>query len=153
MESLFHLLVKAAPSYEDMPTNLKEQENIQYDVIFYFQIAFGVFLAMYTYICLVRTPVQPSWPELYVTACMISFGCEKFRTFLITESADFFTKFKVWMCDTKWHLFDSIAIVIFLFAFGLRFEKAMIPYTHAIYSTDICYWYKNKFCLINRCLY
>lgn len=41
----------------------------------------------------------------------------------------------------KWNLFDSVAILAFLLAFALRFDKEMIPVTHAVYSTDICYWY------------
>jgi hypothetical protein len=50
-----------------------------------FQIAYVVFLAVYTYLCLVRTPVEPSWPEIYVACCMINFGAEKIRSVVAKE--------------------------------------------------------------------
>ena len=56
------------------------------------QIAYAVFLAAYTFISLVKTPKNPSWPELYVVACMFTFGCERLRTFLTTEPVEFMVK-------------------------------------------------------------
>ena len=116
----------------------------------YFQIAYAVFLAVYTYICLVKTPLKPSGPEIYVTACMICYGFEKVRTLIAAEPPGFFDKIQVWYNDTKWNLFDSLAISTFLFAFGLRCldpNESMVPYEHnyrsygrVIYATVICYW-------------
>ena len=121
-----------------------------FEIILHFQIAYAVFLAVYTYICLVRTPLKPSWPEIYVTACMICYGFEKVRTLIAAEPPGFFEKIQVWYNDTKWNLFDSLAISTFLFAFGLRCfdpNESMVPYEHnyrsygrVIYATDICYW-------------
>ena len=121
-----------------------------FEIILYFQIAYAVFLAVYTYICLVRTPLKPSWPEIYVTACMICYGFEKIRTLIAAEPPGFFEKIQVWYNDTKWNLFDSLAISTFLFAFGLRCfdpNESMVPYEHnyrsygrVIYATVICYW-------------
>ena len=115
-----------------------------------FQIAYAVFLAVYTYICLVKTPLKPSGPEIYVTACMICYGFEKVRTLIAAEPPGFFDKIQVWYNDTKWNLFDSLAISTFLFAFGLRCldpNESMVPYEHnyrsygrVIYATVICYW-------------
>lgn len=111
-------------------------------------LAFAVFLFMYSYICLVKTPKTPSFPELYVVAVQICFGCEKLRTLLITEPAELSLNLLVWVGDTKWNVFDSLAIVAFLISFALRFEPGMIPYVHASYSTIICYWYIRSLRLI-----
>ena len=61
---------------------------------FLFQIAYVAFLATYTYICLVKTPYYPSVPELYVTACMICYGCEKIRTIIATEPSGLIAKLR-----------------------------------------------------------
>jgi hypothetical protein len=62
--------------------------------LFLFQIAYVAFLATYTYICLVKTPYYPSVPELYVTACMICYGCEKIRTIIATEPSGLIAKLR-----------------------------------------------------------
>jgi transient receptor potential cation channel subfamily M protein 3 len=107
-----------------------------------------VFLGAFTYICLVKTPPSPSWPEAYVVACQVAFGCECIRTFLSAEPVGFAMKLKVWLSESKWYAIDSVAISIFLLAFGLRFERGMIPGVHATYSTLICYWYIRSLKLI-----
>ena len=68
--------------------------------------------------------------------------------FIITEPGDVANKLRVWVADTKWHVFDCLAITVFLFAFGLRFHAEMIPYAHAIYATGPCYWYIRSLKLI-----
>jgi len=60
----------------------------------FLQMAYAVFLFVYTYVCLVQTPPLPSWPELYVAACQLAFFLELIRTFVVTESAEL-TRFKV----------------------------------------------------------
>ena len=52
---------------------------------FLFKLLYILFLGMYTYISLVRTPAVPSFPELYVLSCMITMACELFRTFHALE--------------------------------------------------------------------
>jgi hypothetical protein len=107
----------------------------------FFQIAYAVFLAVYTYICLVRTPIIPSWPELYVTACMINYGAEKIRTLIAAEPSGFLEKLRVWHTDTKWNIFDVITISTFLLAFGARcIDGQWAPYARVTYATVICYW-------------
>lgn len=58
-------------------------------------VAYTVFLIMYTYICLVRTPLTPSYYEMYVAACHLAFALELLRIFLTTDATDFQTKFWV----------------------------------------------------------
>ena len=56
--------------------------------------------------------------------------------------------FRVWISDTKWNVFDSIAIIIYFIAFAMRFSPPMVTYTHAIYATGVCYWYIRSLKLI-----
>ncbi|CAB4068423.1 TRPM3 [Lepeophtheirus salmonis] len=114
-------------------------------------IAYMIFLVFYTYVCLVKTPLRPSWAEIYVVACMISFGSEKIRQILVAEPSGFFQKLKVWFLDTRWNLVDSIAIIIFLIAFSLRLYDPYFFLTtaHVTYSTDICYWYIRSLKLLS----
>ena len=84
------------------------------------QGAYALFLGMFTYTCLVKTPVLPNWPELYVVACQVAFGCESLRTYLSAEPFEFSLKLKVWLSDCKWYASDAVAISIFLVSFGLR---------------------------------
>lgn len=113
-------------------------------------IAYAIFLAVYTYICLVKTPMRPSWPEMYVVACMLNYGAEKIRQLVATEPTDGFEKLRVWLSDTRWNLFDAIAIVIFLSAFGMRLydDVTLVPFARVTYSTVICYWYIRSLRLI-----
>ncbi len=100
-----------------------------------------VFLALHTYMCLVRTPSAPSFPEAYVASCVLAFALELLRTFLLTESATGGAeKVRVWVNANRWRFFDSVAIVIFAVAFTLRFDPVMIPVAHAVYGTGVCYW-------------
>ena len=46
---------------------------------------------------------------------MICYGFEKVRTLIAAEPPGFFEKIQVWYNDTKWNLFDSLAISTFLF--------------------------------------
>ncbi|XP_059081116.1 transient receptor potential cation channel trpm-like isoform X3 [Tigriopus californicus] len=111
-------------------------------------IAYAIFLVVYTYICLVRTPKFPNIPEWYVAACQVCFGCEKIRTFLITEPVELRLKLDVWISETKWNVFDSVAVFFYLMTFAVRFDPVNVPYVHAAYSTIICYWYIRSLKLI-----
>lgn len=57
---------------------------------------------------------------------------------------------RVWVSKTKWNIFDCFAISTFLVAFGMRFASHMIPYSHAIYATGVCYWYVRILKLISK---
>ncbi len=99
--------------------------------MFYFQIAYMVFLLMYTYVCLVKMPPAfPSWPEVYVTACIVSFGMEALRTLFVTEANSLKEKLRVWLANSKWNLFDTFATITFMAAFCLRYIIKCRPIQH-----------------------
>ena len=59
-----------------------------------FQIFYAVFLGMYSFISLVKTPLTPSMPELYVLVWMITTACELFRTFHALEPVELMLKMR-----------------------------------------------------------
>lgn len=54
-------------------------------VLSLFQMSYAVFLIIYTYMVLQATPVYVPWFEVYGTAFVFSFGCERFREFMNYE--------------------------------------------------------------------
>lgn len=126
--------------------------NVFFNYFFFqLQIAYAVFLAVYTYACLVKTPKLPDGPEIYVTLCMANFFCEKVRTLVATEPHGLLHKMQVWHNDTYWNIFDSLAIIMYLAAFTMRLsDPQFLPYARVVYATDICYWYIRVLRLIGN---
>ena len=71
---------------------------------------------------------------------------------LISDIFSLILCYRVWISKTKWNIFDCLAIAVFLVAFGMRFSRPLLPYTHAIYATGACYWYVRSLKLISKSL-
>ena len=84
------------------------------------QIAYAVFLVIYTYTCVVGKGPYPSPLEWYVFACMVNFLLEKIRQLIASEPTGFIQKLKVFLTDSKWNLCDTIAIITYLVPFVIR---------------------------------
>ena len=111
--------------------------------------AYSIFLTAYTYICLVKTPHNPSVMEWYVAACMSNFFLEKIRQIVAAEPANILKKMKVFACESNWNIIDVIAIISFLVAFALRLvDISLIKYCRVAYATLITYWYVRSLKLI-----
>eukprot|EP00092_Neocalanus_flemingeri_P021755 GFUD01023599.1.p1 GENE.GFUD01023599.1~~GFUD01023599.1.p1 ORF type:complete len:1565 (-),score=309.61 GFUD01023599.1:400-5094(-) len=104
-------------------------------------IAYLVFLGMYTYICLVKTPPVPSIPEIFVTAYVATYGLEKIRQFCALEPNRIGEKFTLWMADSKWNILDVGAIFIFLVGFCLRWDPSTRAGARVTYCTIINYFF------------
>ena len=104
-------------------------------------IAYMVFLGLYTYMCLVKTPPVPSVPEVLVTAYIATYGLEKLRQLCALEPSRFSQKLGVWMADSNWHLLDVTAICLFLSAAGLRWDPSSRASARVMYCTVINYFY------------
>ena len=104
-------------------------------------IAYLVFLGLYTYICLVKTPPVPSIPEIFVTAYVASYGLEKIRQFSALEPNRIGEKFTLWIADSKWHALDVGAISIFLMGFCLRWDPSTRAGARVTYCTIINYFF------------
>ena len=104
-------------------------------------LAYLVFLCLYTYICLVRTPPQPSVPELLVTAYVVTSLLESLRQVCAIEPSGLFQKLKVWTAESNWHLLDVAANLLFLLAASLRWNPANRAAARVIYCTIINYFF------------
>ncbi len=102
-------------------------------------IGYAVFLLIFTYTVLVRTPVLPEWNEYYVFAYLITFGAEKIREIAISQPIKSKDKLAVWVSNL-WNCFDVFFVLLFFIGTTLRLIPTTIEYGRMIYSFNIVYW-------------
>ncbi|XP_066274984.1 transient receptor potential cation channel subfamily M member 3-like isoform X1 [Branchiostoma lanceolatum] len=103
-------------------------------------MAYVVFLMLFNYVVLERTGPFPGWPEWYIISYIVTLAVEKVREILVSEPSKLTQKFWVWW-DDNWNRCDTIAIMAFLVAVGMRFHDNTIPYSRVLYCVDIIFWY------------
>lgn len=102
-------------------------------------IAYIVFLLIYTYTLLIRTPLTPEWNEWYVVAHMASFGCEKLREILASEPVNLKLKFAVWSSQ-MWNCLDAFFVLEFFVGFLTRLHDETFDHGRVLYCLNIIYW-------------
>ncbi|XP_010150395.1 PREDICTED: transient receptor potential cation channel subfamily M member 6, partial [Eurypyga helias] len=104
-------------------------------------MAYMAFLMLFTYTVLVKMEPKPSVQEWLVIIYIFSTAIEKVREVFISEPGKFRQKVKVWIYE-YWNFTDSIAIILFMIGFGLRWSD---PPVHTagrlLYCLDIIFWY------------
>ncbi|XP_059500641.1 transient receptor potential cation channel subfamily M member 6-like isoform X4 [Stegostoma tigrinum] len=104
-------------------------------------IAYLGFLMLFTYTVLVKMEPLPSVPEWIVTVYIFSTAVEKAREIFISEPGKFSRKIKVWVQE-YWNVNDSVAIVLFVIGFGLRWtDHPLQAAGKIIYSLDFIFWF------------
>uniref|UniRef100_K7GGY0 Transient receptor potential cation channel subfamily M member 6 n=1 Tax=Pelodiscus sinensis TaxID=13735 RepID=K7GGY0_PELSI len=104
-------------------------------------MAYLAFLMLFTYTVLVKMESRPSVQEWLVIIYIFTTAMEKIREIFISEPGKFSQKVKVWI-NEYWNFTDSIAIILFVTGFGLRWVDP--PFQTAgrlIYCLDIIFWY------------
>ncbi|XP_054842491.1 transient receptor potential cation channel subfamily M member 6 [Eublepharis macularius] len=104
-------------------------------------IAYLAFLMLFTYTVLVKMDSTPSVQEWLVIIYILTTSIEKVREVFISEPGKFSQKVKVWI-NEYWNFTDSIAIILFMTGFGLRWADP--PFQTAgrlIYCLDIIFWF------------
>ncbi|CAG2058672.1 unnamed protein product [Timema podura] len=104
------------------------------------EIAYIVFLVLYTYVVMVRMEQTPSWQEIYVIAYIVTLACEKIREIVSSEPVAISHKFSVWVWN-MWNPCDAAAIIFFLIGLGLRLKPSSMKTGRIIFCVDIMYWY------------
>nr|CAD7265095.1 unnamed protein product [Timema shepardi] len=104
------------------------------------EIAYIVFLVLYTYVVMVRMEQIPSWQEIYVIAYIVTLACEKIREIVSSEPVAISHKFSVWVWN-MWNPCDAAAIIFFLIGLGLRLKPSSMKTGRIIFCVDIMYWY------------
>ncbi|XP_019372995.1 PREDICTED: transient receptor potential cation channel subfamily M member 6 isoform X3 [Gavialis gangeticus] len=114
-------------------------------------MAYVAFLMLFTYTVLVKMEPRPSVQEWLVIIYIFTTAVEKVReTFVIvflscqvfiSEPGKFKQKVKVWIYE-YWNFTDSIAIILFMTGFGLRWADPPVQTAgRLIYCLDIIFWY------------
>ncbi|KAM5194380.1 transient receptor potential cation channel subfamily M member 6 isoform 2-T2 [Mantella aurantiaca] len=104
-------------------------------------LAYLLFLMLFTYVVLVKMEPVPSVQEWLVIIYMFTNAIEKVREVFMSEPGKFSQKIKVWLHE-YWNLTDSIAIILFVIGFALRWADPPLQTAgRIIYSLDIIFWY------------
>ncbi|NXF79553.1 TRPM6 protein, partial [Sclerurus mexicanus] len=104
-------------------------------------MSYMAFLMLFTYTVLVKMGPRPSVQEWLVIIYIFTTAIEKVREVFISEPGKFCQKVKVWIYE-YWNFTDSIAIILFMIGFGLRWSNP--PFQTAgrlLYCLDIIFWY------------
>uniref|UniRef100_A0A8D0HHW4 non-specific serine/threonine protein kinase n=1 Tax=Sphenodon punctatus TaxID=8508 RepID=A0A8D0HHW4_SPHPU len=106
-------------------------------------MAYLAFLMLFTYTVLVEMGSRPSVQEWLVIIYIFTTAIEKVREVFISEPGKFSQKLKVWF-DEYWNFTDSIAIILFMIGFGLRWaDPPLYTAGRLIYCLDIIFWYSR----------
>ncbi|NXG45761.1 TRPM6 protein, partial [Psilopogon haemacephalus] len=104
-------------------------------------MAYMAFLMLFTYVVLVKMEPRPSVQEWLVIIYIFSTAIEKIREVFISEPGKFCQKVKVWIYE-YWNFTDSIAIILFMIGFGLRWSAPPVQTAgRLLYCLDIIFWY------------
>ncbi|XP_075416652.1 transient receptor potential cation channel subfamily M member 6 isoform X2 [Tenrec ecaudatus] len=107
----------------------------------FYTMAYLAFLMLFTYTVLVEMKPQPSMQEWLVIIYIFTNAIEKVREVCISEPGKFTQKVKVWISE-YWNLMETLAIVLFLVGFGLRWgDDPLYTAGRLIYCIDIIFWY------------
>ncbi|XP_053156463.1 transient receptor potential cation channel subfamily M member 6 [Hemicordylus capensis] len=106
-------------------------------------MAYLTFLMLFTYTVLVKMEPTPSVQEWLVSIYIFTTSIEKVREVFISEPGKFSQKVKVWIYE-YWNFTDSIAIILFMTGFGLRWaDPPLYTAGRLIYCLDIIFWYSR----------
>ncbi|NXK38184.1 TRPM6 protein, partial [Piprites chloris] len=104
-------------------------------------MSYMAFLMLFTYTVLVKMGPRPSVQEWLVIIYIFTTAIEKVREVFISEPGKFCQKVKVWIYE-YWNFTDSIAIILFMIGFGLRWSNPPVQTAgRLLYCLDIIFWY------------
>lgn len=112
-----------------------------------------LFLVCFSYIVLVKTPSKPSIFEIFFLVYVFSYGLDKFRELLQTDSPRFSGKIKIFFAKIINSL-DVISILTIIVALGFRLSSYQENHKVArlIYCVNTIFWYVKllEFLIINK---
>ncbi|NXM71307.1 TRPM6 protein, partial [Serilophus lunatus] len=104
-------------------------------------MSYMAFLMLFTYTVLTKMGPKPSVQEWLVIIYVFTTAIEKVREVFISEPRKFCQKVKVWIYE-YWNFTDSVAIILFMIGFGLRWSNPPIQTAgRLLYCLDIIFWY------------
>jgi len=101
--------------------------------------SYMVFLALFSYVILVRQDKIPSISEIVLIIYVCTLLTEEIRQIIHSKSPRLGNKCKEW-ASHKWNILDGIAVVLFFVGLGLRLHPATRGVGHVLYCFDIVLW-------------
>ncbi|CAD5209766.1 unnamed protein product [Bursaphelenchus xylophilus] len=102
-------------------------------------LSFAVFLSLYTYILLVKTPIKPSILEWIVFSYVVGFGMEIVRKLCMSDPKSIREKFEYFFLN-YWNALTTVAIGTYLVGFGLRCNPSTRSAGRVVLATNSMLW-------------
>nr|XP_022329694.1 transient receptor potential cation channel subfamily M member 1-like isoform X4 [Crassostrea virginica] len=106
----------------------------------FYTMTYFAFLAAYTFVVLVRTYPQPTWPEIFLMTYVFSLATEKLRQVVASEPVKISLKLRVFFSQ-YWNIWDMVAILMFSTAVGLRMYDETRKAARILYTLNIVFFY------------
>lgn len=103
-------------------------------------MAYVVFLVIYTYTLLIRTPPTPHWNEYFVIVYMATFGMEKMGQIIVATINCVKTNRSSAIVSNGRNFSDSFFVLLFFTGTALRMFEKTLEYGRVCYSINITYW-------------
>lgn len=101
--------------------------------------AYMAFLALFSYLILIRQEEVPSIIEILVIVFVCTLCCEEIRQILHSEPPTLMDKLQDW-ASSKWNILDGFAMISFFVGLGLRLHPTTRSAGHVVYSLDVMLW-------------
>jgi len=131
---------------DQIPLTKKVYEFYNAPVTKFFQnlICFVIFLGVFTYVVLIRTPPKPSVCEWMLVAYLITVALDLCRELIMLNATRWKTRLAVFFNDF-WRSCDTICCLIFALAFGLRLTSQFITVGRILLCINLSLWYLRLF--------
>lgn len=131
---------------DQIPLTKKIYEFYNAPVTKFFQdlIFFMLFLAIFTYVVLIRTPPKPSVAEWILMCYLTTVAMDLIRELLMMNETRWKTWLSVYFNDVL-HLFDSFSCLMFALAFALRLTNDFRIVGRLLLCVNLSLWYLRMF--------
>ncbi|CAF1489539.1 unnamed protein product, partial [Adineta ricciae] len=133
-------------STDQIPLTKKIYEFYNAPVTKFFQdlIFFMIFLGMFTYVILIKTPPKPSVCEWILMSYLTTVAMDLVRELLMMHETRWKTWLSVFFHDVL-HLYDTFCCLMFAFAFGLRLTSTFRVVGRVLLCVNLSFWYLRMF--------
>lgn len=131
---------------DQIPLIKKIYEFYNAPVTKFFQdlIFFVIFLAMFTYVALIKTPPKPSVCEWILMSYLTTMAMEIIREILMMNETRWKTWLSVYFHDVL-HTYDTFCCLMFALAFGLRLTDTFRIVGRLLLCINLSLWYLRMF--------
>ena len=112
-----------------------------------YTLSYGLFLIVFSYMCLVRTPAKPTWAEVYVVLYITNVAVKHVRRMITSEPKTLAQKLKVFFHD-YWNNVTTLAVVTFFIGFLIRIS-GLVQHGRVIYAVNTVFWYTKCLCILS----